>query len=200
MAYFNDDPLDVIKMDEESVVGDTYKFLEMLVPLTPFYSKVYYLSMVSRDLSNVAENLDFYETKINPIYQDNPMNNMLRAWLAASMTNRPTVGIGYTEEAYSLLMKILDENVVGLWGNFNMQNDGNKYNDLSLGALFVLLIVTTLGTLYISGSVSETRFYNESMGIRGTNICAMPKTFKNIRVTGVGGTDTFNVINNVFYP
>jgi trehalose/maltose hydrolase-like predicted phosphorylase len=200
MAYFNDDPLDIIKMDEDSVVGDTYKFLEMLVPLTPFYSKVYYLSMVSRDLSNVAENLDFYETKINPIYQDNPMNNMLRAWLAASMTNRPTVGIGYTEETYTLLMKILDENVVGLWGNFNMQNDGNKYNDLSLGALFVLLIVTTLGTLNISGSVSETRFYNESMGIKGTNICAMPKTFKNIRVTGVGGTDTFNVINNVFYP
>lgn len=200
MSYFNGDPLDIIKLDDDSLSTDTFKFLEMLIPLTPYYNKTYFQTYVSRDLSNIAENLDFYETKIASQYETNPMNNMLRTWLIASMTNRPTVGVANTVETYTMLMKIMNENVVGLWGNFNMLNDGNKYNDLSLGALFVLLIATTLGTLYIGGSVSETRFYNESMGIRATNICAMPRTFKNIRLTGVGGVDTYNVLNNVFYP
>jgi hypothetical protein len=171
----------------------------MLVPLLPYYNRVYYQTNVSRNSTDIKNNLEFYRTKIKTDYDENPMNNMILAGLAGSLTNMPTLGLTYTEDMYALLLKILNENAVGLWGNFNMLNEKDGYNDLSLSALFVMMVLTTLGTVSISGSVSETRFYNEAMGIRTTNTCAMPKTFKRVRMTGIAGVDTYTVLNNVFY-
>jgi protein-glucosylgalactosylhydroxylysine glucosidase len=200
MQYFNNDPLDIVKMDSASQLTDNYKFLEMLVPFTTYYSKVYFQENVSRDLTNIENIYNFYKTKVMSGYTDSPLNNMLLWWVTASLTNKPINGETYTVDVYNQLLNILNTNVVGLWGNFNMLNDETNYNDLSLSALFVLMMTCSLGTLEINGSVSETRFYNESMGIKTSPTSAMPRTFKNIRMTGISGVDTYNVLNRVFYP
>jgi len=197
MKFFDDDILGIVKMDVDSTITDNFKFLEMLIPFTTLYSKNYFDTNLSRDSTNIEAILNFYKTKIDSRYLSNPLNNMLLSWINASLTN--TITNDYTINTYDCLCKIIDENVVGLWGNMNMQNDATGYNDLSLSAMFLLMIITTLGTIRITGSVSETRFYNESMGIKLENTCSMPKTFKNVRLTGISGVDTYNVLNKVFY-
>ncbi|NBP58910.1 hypothetical protein EBU71_20665, partial [bacterium] len=197
MYFFENDPLGIVKMDSASTTTDTYKFLEMLIPFTTFYSKMYFQQNMSRDNTNIAAVLNFYKDKVASQYTKNPLNNMLLAWLTASLTN--SVDTDYTVNTYNALLKIINENSVGLWGNFNMLNDSSNYNDLSLSAMFALMVASSLGTLRVTGSVSETRFYNESMGIKTENTCSMPKTFKNIRMTGISGVDTYNVLNKVFY-
>lgn len=196
--FFSNNPIGTIQMDNESTDTDEYKFLEMLIPMMTYYSETYLKTNLNRTPDVVETNLNFYKNKVATVYQSNPLNNMIIAWLNASLTNYDS---SYPDKVNDSMIKILNENVQGVWGHFSMDNASRDYNDLSLSSMFILMLLTTLGTLKIAGSVSETRFYSESMGLRSSNTSSMPKTWKNLRLTGIGSRgDTYSVLNQVYYP
>jgi trehalose/maltose hydrolase-like predicted phosphorylase len=191
-------PADILMLDAASTPTDTCKFLEHLVPLLSYYSRTFFAVNPSRDWTTIQRNIDVESPKIETAFQPNPMNNMILSWLTGTLTNYDA---SYPNLFNESIKKIIDQNVQGIWGNFSMNNSGGDYNDLSLSSLFILHLLCTSGTLRVTGSVSETRFYAESMGIHNDPTCSMPKTWKAMRLTGVGqNQDTFNIINQVFYP
>lgn len=198
LTFFDNNSAGIIKLDDEATNTDEYKFLEMLIPILTYYSETYLKTNLSRTSSVISSNLTFYQDKVESVYQSNPMNNMILAWLNTSLTNYDQT---YPEKANTAIKKILTDNIQGVWGHFSMDNESRDYNDLSLSSMFILMLLTTLGTLRITGSVSETRFYSESMGIRSSNTSSMPRTWKNFKMTGIGARgDTISVLNQVYYP
>lgn len=203
-AYYNIDltsftvpNFGIVKNDSTTTPTDTFKFLEMLIPLLAYYNDTFFKTTSYRDLSTIQDNFNFFKTKVQTAYQNNPMNNMILSWISAQLLNYDSI---YPDIVNTYILKTINENVKGVWGNFNMNNNNTEYNDVSLSSLFVLMMMTTVGTLKITGSVSETRFYNESMGIKGENTTNMPRTWKNVKVTGVGVNNcTIAVLNNVYY-
>jgi hypothetical protein len=187
----------IIKNDSSVTKSDKFKFLEMLIPLLSYYNDTYLKTNTSRGVGTIQDNLKFYKRKIENGYQSNPMNNMILTWIDGLLLNYSSV---YPDVMNANLLKTISENVKGIWGNFNMENKETEYNDISLSSMYILMLLQTTGSLKVSGSVSETHFYNESMGIRADSTCNMPKTWKNIKLTGIGsGRDTFSVLNNVYY-
>jgi trehalose/maltose hydrolase-like predicted phosphorylase len=194
----------IIKNDETSVPTDNYKFLEMLIPLVSYYNNTFLTSKPCRNLGTIENNLNFYKSKIQPsFYEHNTMNNMIIAWLGGVLVNYnsglnpPTT---YPDFLNDYIVKIMNENVKGIWGNFNMDNNEADYNDISLSSLFILLLMTSVGTLRITGSVSATRFYNEAMGIGYESMTNMPRTWRRLRLTGIGNKgDSYSILNNVYY-
>jgi protein-glucosylgalactosylhydroxylysine glucosidase len=200
MPFFDDNPNGIVMMDADAQQSDTYKFLEMLIPLVSCYWDMYFNTCCSstRDWTNLETNLNFYKDKISQEYENNPLNNLMLAWMNAELTNHRS---SYPVSFYNALLKTLDENVVGLWGNLNMDNKDNAFNDNSLSSMFILMLLTTVSTVRLTGIVTETRFYTEAMGFKVDNTSSMPRTWKNIKITGIGsGRDTYNITNQVYYP
>jgi trehalose/maltose hydrolase-like predicted phosphorylase len=194
----------IIRNDTTTAKADKYKFLEMLIPVLTYYNETYYKANTNRGLDTIKSNLDFYKTRLQTAYQSNPMNNMILTWLDGILLNHPstpTSGVfDYPDLMNTDILKIISENSKGVWGNFNMDNKDSAFNDISLSSMYILMLLTTVGTLKITGSVSETHFYNDSMGMRAYNTSNMPKTWKNVKLTGVGlGNETYNVLNNIYY-
>ena len=63
------------------------------------------------------------------------------------------------------------------------------------------MFLTNIGGLSIKGGVTESKFYYEEFGIRGSYNGNMPSIWKNIKLKGIGSDmELFNVVNNVYYP
>lgn len=190
--------VDVVKQDEADTQQTIFDILEQLIPLTPYYFEVFMRQNSNRDKNTIIRNLDFLINKVNQNFISHPLNNMLQTWLQGYIMCCDT---SYTTTFYNSLQNVLSTNVLGIWGNFNVTNSATDYNDLSLSALFVLMMLTGPGTLRVRGMVSETRFYTESMGIFVAPSHYLPNTWKNIRITGVGKDNSaYNVLNEVAYP
>ncbi len=203
LGYYNLDaryfvsPVDVLKQDGDVTTNTMYDLLEQLVVITPFYFEVFMRQNVNRDKDTIERNLTFVESRINAGFADHPINTMLLTWLKAYIMGFDSA---YATTFETALQDVLSTNVVGVWGNFNGSNSTTDYNDLSLSALFLLMLVTGPGSLRIRGTVSETRFYAEALGVRVAPSHAMPATWKNVRLSGVGKNKaTFNVLNELYY-
>jgi hypothetical protein len=61
-------------------------------------------------------------------------------------------------------------------------------------AMFVMMIVTTVGTVRFTGNVTETRFYTERMGFKTSPSCIMPSSWKSVKLAGIGSKQS--VVNN----
>lgn len=198
MKYFDDDAYGIVKNDSGALSTDTYNVLEMLVPLLTYYSQTYLSSYTSRDHTNIKANLDFYEELINEPFLSHPMNNIILAWLKGSLTNYDE---NYPELFNTAVLKIVGDNLVGPWGNMNARNSETGLNDNSIGSMFLLMLMTTMAGAQIQGVVTPTRFYTECLGFSVPSTNSMPKTWKNIKLTGVGAQgDVYNVTNKVYYP
>jgi hypothetical protein len=196
MSFFDDNPVGIPKYDKDSVLTDTYEFLEMVIPLLNIYNENYFQTNISRNLGTIENIYQFYELKVKPAYENHPINNVLLAWLQGQLC---ALDKDYTETFYQQLLTIIAENVTGLWGDFRVPN-GSEYNDMNISCMFLLMFMTSIGTLRLSGSVSETRFYNTPMGFKSSNCYSMPHTFKNFKITGVGvNKDSIVVINDQYY-
>lgn len=195
--YFTSPNVDVLKQDSASTTNTMYNLLEQIIPITPYYFEVFMRQNVNRDKDTIARNLTFVESRINAAYTAHPLNTLLQTWLKAYIMGFDST---YAATFYTALQNVLSTNVVGVWGNFNAGNSSTDYNDLSLGALFLLMLATGPGTLRIRGTVSETRFYSEALGIRVSPSHAMPTTWKNIRLNGIGKDKaSYNVLNELYY-
>jgi hypothetical protein len=197
MRYFAD-PFEVIKLDEDATDTDTYRYLEHLIPITNFYKDMFFMTGNGRDAGTIYRNINFYQDKVNPSYETHPMNNMIRAMLYSFLSSQDPDS--FTENMTTYVEKVLNENTSNLWGNFSMDNSQNTLNDITLSAMFILLIANSIGTVRIQGGVAETRFYYEEMKVSAQSTTFMPKTWKNMRVTGVGPyLDVYNILNGTYY-
>lgn len=196
-ARYFPSPVDVLKQDAGATTNTMYDLLEQVIPITPFYFEVFMRQNVNRDKDTIVRNLTFVESRVNAAFTDHPLNTMLQTWLKAYIMGYDST---YAATFESGLAGVLSTNVVGIWGNFNGSNSATDYNDLSLSALFLLMLVTGPGSLRIRGTVSETRFYAEALGVKVSPSHAMPTTWKNVRLNGVGKDKaSFNVLNELYY-
>jgi hypothetical protein len=197
MRYF-DGLVDVVKLDADVTQQTSYKIVEQLLPLAPYYFEVFMRQNTNRNKYTIERNLQAIDNRIEQAFQANPLNTILLAWLNGYLMCCDTA---YTSTFSASLQSILTTNVVGVWGNFNANNSTGEYNDLSLSSMFILMLLTGPGTLRIRGMVTETRFYTETMGIYVATSHYMPNTWRNLRISGVGkDKTTYNVLNEVTYP
>lgn len=193
---FTDSNCSIIKYDD-AYNGENLDVLDNLIILNPYYSSLYFNPNVPcRDSNSITNNVIYYNGRINPTYQNDTLNNFILTSLNASMMQNNATNVS---TFYNKVLDNLDVNAKELWGYFGRvgHDDGN---DVSLNALFVMMFLTNIGGLKIQGGVTESKFYYEEMGIKGTYLANMPNTWKNIKIKGVGpSAELFNVVNNVFY-
>ena len=186
----------IIKYDD-AYSGENLDVLDNLMILNPYYSSLYFNpNLPCRDSNAIQNNVNYYAGRVTPTYENDALNNLIFSSLNASIIQTNT---GNLTTFYDKVRETLNENAKDLWGYFGrVGNDAG--NDVSLNAFFVMMFLTNIGGLRIQGGVTESKFYYEEMGIKGTYTANMPNTWKNIRIKGVGPTsELFNVVNNVFY-
>jgi hypothetical protein len=174
--------------------GGGAAILERLVPLLPLYSEVLFKTHRELDMAKmIADNIRGIAVPVNG--KGCFMNSMIAAWLqgqlyTASLPANATSGKPAFEGS---LESVLESAYAPPWGMF----EKNGTCDVSLCAMFVLMLITTMGTVRIAGNVTETRFYTEKMGLQVSHASRMPSTWKSIKMTGVGQSrGAFMVFNS----
>jgi trehalose/maltose hydrolase-like predicted phosphorylase len=187
----------VIKYDD-AYTGEAVDVLDNLIILNPYYSNLYFNpNYPCRDSNAIKNNVLYYNSKITPTYENDALNNLILTSLNASIMQTDS---GNLTTFYSKLIETLQENANELWGYFGRVGHTSG-NDVSLNAFFIMMFLTNIGGLRIQGGVTESKFYYEEMGIKGTYTANMPNTWKNIKLKGIGpNSELFNVVNNLFYP
>lgn len=187
----------VIKYDDAYTAGEQLDVLDNLIILNPYYSSLYFNpNYPCRDSNAIQNNVNYYGSNITPTYENDALNNLILSSLNASIMQTNTSNL---TTFYNKLRETLNENAKELWGYFGRVGN-NVGNDVSLNAFFLMMFLTNIGGLRIQGGVTESKFYYEEMGIKGSYTANMPNTWKNIRIKGVGpSAELFNVVNNVFY-
>lgn len=190
-------PCGLIVYDDQ-YEGENLDVLDHLIILLPYYSSLFFdPNKPCRDAQSIAVNIDYYMNAITTKFQTDPINNLIIANLFASVIQNDISQIG---AFYTALFKTLNENTREIWGYFNRVSE-SQGNDVTLNALFIMLFLTGIGGLQIKGGVTESKFYYEEFGIKGSYFANMPNTWKNIRLKGVGvGQELFNVVNMRSYP
>jgi hypothetical protein len=163
------DPSSLVVSTEGCCTGG---IAENLVPLLPMYSEVLAKSHRGLDIKKmVAQNMPMdFNT------HGNVLNLLIKAWLAGatSATSLDTELANIVNTCFSSPWSIFDS------------RDGST--DVSLCAMFLLVIATTTGTLRFGGNVTETRFYTEKLGLSSSHACYMPRAWKCVKMGGVGKT------------
>lgn len=193
---FSGNNCSIIKYDD-AYAGENVDVLDNLLILNPYYSSLYFNpAFPCRDGNAIQNNINYYAEQITPTYQNDTLNNLIIASLLASSSQNNASKLS---DFYTKLNEMLDTNATELWGYFGRLN--NKTNDVSLSAFFVMMFLTNIGGLSIKGGVTESKFYYEEFGIRGSYNGNMPSIWKNIKLKGIGtDMELFNVVNNIYYP
>lgn len=178
--------------------GEALDVLDNLIILNPYYSNLYFNpNYPCRDSNAIKNNVNYFTTKITTTYQNDTLNNLILSSLNASVMQNDTNNIN---TFYNKFVETLDENAKELWGYFGRVGH-DKGNDVSLNAFLLMMFLTNIGGLRIQGGVTESKFYYEEMGIKGTYNANMPSTWKNLKLKGIGPNgELYNVVNNVYYP
>ena len=179
-----------IVVAEEGTDPKMRRFEDQLIPITPIYSELLARQRPGLDLKAIMA------ANNRPTDMDalTPFNKMLHCWLSMSR--------GASDDIDATLSSLIRNDLgKSLWGE--ICGDGDSC--LGLSAMLIMMIVTGSGTVRIGGSVTDTRFYPERMGIKvsptSTSV-SMPRHWKNVRITGLGTSitskqsQTFVITNN----
>jgi protein-glucosylgalactosylhydroxylysine glucosidase len=187
----------VIVYDDE-YNAENLDVIDNLIILLPYYSSLYFdPNKPCRDSQSVLTNLEYYIQRISNNFVNDPLNNMIIAILygVVMQTDATKINTFYTK-----LFKVFEDNVREVWGHFNRVS-AQQGNDATLNALFIMIFLHGVGGLRIEGGVTESKFYYEEFGIKGKYFTSMPKTWKNIRLKGIGvSQELYNVVNTQSYP
>jgi trehalose/maltose hydrolase-like predicted phosphorylase len=199
---FTDNDCAVIKYDDAYTGDDNLDILDNLIILDPYYSSLYFnTSLPCRDSISIQQNYIYYEPKISPDYVGDGLNRFILTGLTATsmQTNTTNSNTNALFDFYMNLYNTLNTNTTGIWGYFT-RNNTLSGNDISLSAAFIKMFLNNICGLRIQGGVTESKFYYEEFGIRGTYNSYMPPIWKNVKVNGVGpNSEMYNVVNCVFY-
>jgi protein-glucosylgalactosylhydroxylysine glucosidase len=193
---------DVLKLDDAATTSETYAILEPLILLVPFYSYVYFSQdPACFNVDSIYRNIDFYEARKAG---DHPYNSGVLSILYG-IGLQSQLDAAKIESSLSSFATYLEEfaskHTVGIWGNFRPPNINSKYNDITLSALYVLVLMLGMCGVKIQGGVSETKFYYEELKVTHNTFAMMPSTWAEIRAKGLAGKNlTFTVLNSITYP
>lgn len=185
--------VDVVKYDRDYDGTMDIDILDNLFLLHPYYNSHYFNNYLQRNNSAITRNLEFYSTRIQTDYINNPLNNLIITSLYAVTSQTDTTKMS---NFYDQLDNILNENRVGLWGYMNLKNDPKIGNDVSLSAFFVLLLVTCIGGLSIRGSTAPSNVITEQFRIQDTLGAYMPSTWYTLNISGWGRDEKFVTVGN----
>jgi trehalose/maltose hydrolase-like predicted phosphorylase len=158
-----------------------FELYDHLIPLLPLYSDVFERKFSStKQIETIEKNIKHTLSKTSIAHAEHPFNLIIIAWLQGLANNLSQADID----------NILSASYNGAWQIFD--------NNIHLAAMFVAMVLTSVGTARMCGSVTETRFYNEKMGIKVLPTKRMPLTWKGIKISGLGttGTSTYHVVNS----
>jgi hypothetical protein len=165
---------------------EDFEIYDHLIPLLPVYSEVYFRrtsSLSSRPNDAIKANISYTTSNAAASTSDNVFNTIILSWLKG-VTGTLT---------QSEMDDMVDKATNGAWDVFD--------NNLSTSAMFVLMVLTSMGTARIVGSVTETRFYSERMGVKVSPSHSMPRAWKGIKIDGLGSSaaapqPSFYVLNS----
>ena len=156
--------------------------LDNLVVMMPLFNQLYFNSTSSRNASDVNKNLLYYIPRLLPAFESHPLNNLFILGSYGFLSQSST---SYISTFSTYVTKVLNENVVGLWGYMNSKNDEKQGNDVTLNALFLLIIMTCICGVRIKGSTNPSNVQIESYGLevssQGQGVY-MPSTWRSVRL------------------
>lgn len=199
----------VLALNAEADSDDTSSVLETLIPLLPYFNYVLYKvdTFPCAGATTAASNLAFWETKTNPGYEGFPTNALMRAILHAQVAQNTTNTA--TRDASlaafeTILSNIVNDYVTPIWTNLPRFDSDKTYNDITLSALLILVVVMGSVGVNIKGGVAETRFYYENFKVDGLVNSIFPRYWKDIVVGGLSqagdAARTFTSTNILTYP
>jgi protein-glucosylgalactosylhydroxylysine glucosidase len=193
---------EVVALDAQADASGQARVLETLIPLVPYYSYVFY-RVDLRSNRAPASNLAFWEAHTDAGYVANPVNRLMRAMLHAQCARTTTVAAERDAHlgAFATLLDAVLGAATPVWGNLTRAGAGGSYNDVTLSALLLLVVVLGCGGVDIKGGVAESRFYYEMFKIDVLNYGVLPRTWKQVLIGGFGSARrTAQVINALTYP
>lgn len=207
VPFFQDALYDVIKLHAEfpansSATTPKPPIAEVLLLLLPYYNTLLFGTDSRITSSMIFKNLDFYKKLIPPDYVNHPVNVLLEASMLAQLAQTDQI---YADQFYDKVDQFLSSCTDGAWGNYlrfgKTSTEKEISNDLVLAGMYLLMIIQSLGGLKIAGGITETRFLYEDMRIKVNRAGILPRTWRQLRIEGIGSTKaTSVVINKVLYP
>lgn len=201
VPFFTDDLNEVIRLHAgfaSDASAPRPVLLEPLLLLLPYFNGLLFGTDTRLTASTLYKNLDFYQQRLPNEYVQHPVNLLLEAAMLAQLAQTDLV---YIETFYAKIDEFLDTCTDLRWGNFTGFNrPPGSSSDLTLAAMFLLVVIQSLGGLRIAGGITETRFYYEELRIKLTRSGVMPRTWRVLRIDGIGRQEQTAVITNkLFY-
>lgn len=176
---------EILKFHADSSTNDTYKLLEPLFLLFPIYSYLLFnhdVHCVVRE-DAIKKNLDFYQTRITPGFETHPYNVAAVGLLSGIVAQKDT---SYLSSFYTQFVNFPETNTVGVWNNFRPYAVNTKQNDITMSALYLLMLLVSVCGVTIQGGVAETKFYYEEMKLKFPIGAVMPSSWRSVLITGLG--------------
>lgn len=185
---------EIIKYDKHATPADTYRILEPLFVLLPYYNRLYFQPELNHTPISLYNNLEFYRQRLDPTV-DHPYNTALITTLLAMYASYDTSSISmFKSKLYEFINTTTSQSI---WGNMSSNLKGT--NDIILNAIIIFIMLQGAGSVNISGGVAESRFYYEDMRLVFATSANLPNTWKSIRYNNLASSTSFNVVNAQFY-
>jgi len=212
----------VFKFDDEHVAyRGPIRIAEPLLNLTTTYSRFYLpRNAVDRE-ETIVRNLAYYDVLLGDSgSRDVPENVLLRAHAEGVLAQLPggdgenitEIARERTETFFARLEAFLESTAEPLWGNLDLNPARRKnnqdqasalddLNDLNASAMLLLTVLGAAAGVRVAGGVTDTRFVYEELRTEAARNRKLPKTWRDIRVTRLGGgSSTAVVVNELAYP
>ena len=183
----------LLRVNEE-YNGESIDLLEQFIVMYPYYSRHFFtLPSTDNPYNNktIKNNMLYYNGKLTSNGETLTFNKLIESGLYATIAQDDTSYAfrkNYINTFYSRLLDTIDKNTTKPWGALRKNTSSKKvHNNVSLSALHLLTLLTTMGGLRVTGSINESRYYTEEYGIKQRSGYVMPETWKTMKITGIGG-------------
>ena len=166
---------EVLALDGKANTSQTADILETLIPLVPYYSYIFYNVDLNSTTAAPTSNVAFWSDHITPGDELVPVNQLLLAMVSAQAAQMTTVSEDrdlLLSNLMVLLSGVVSDATTPNWGNLTRFGSTRTYNDITLSALFILVIVLGCASVSLQGGVAASHFYYEAFRMNlPPNIC-----------------------------
>ena len=159
--------------------------LETLLILTNFYSKTFinYMGTINK-VDIIRDNILYYDT--NLLNNDNLFNKLLQNNLESMLAQLS----GFAEEKKKYI-KSFDKTLQEFWNN----DVSKPWNNHNYHSMMIFNIITSLASMYITGSINNQRFYIENFGIKSRTGYILPTYMNQLIITY--NSKILTIVNNL---
>ena len=175
----------ILKFD--ALGTEEFGIAEPLLLMTPYLDSLFFETNRSRGPNTLDAALSFYKDRTT--VTDHPYNLLARALLLSRVAQTLPVDQATERitEYESILKTFLSKySSQDAWGNLSRSPTMSKVNDVTMSAIFLLMILMGPVGFRIQGGVTDTRFYYQEMQIVKNPTARMPSSWKRVMVYGFG--------------